>query len=129
VLTEARKNELRKEVRKIGIAEIRARLANPGVYDQFEAPYVRGLLEDYLNKRIKPKDIIMAVLTLISIITAVIFGNQYKQLLDNRQQIYNKAQVVQQYITTNNYNFPASVVEAVNDITTASGPTVTIKAK
>lgn len=124
MLTEVRKKELRNEVSKLGIAEIRASLANLGVYDLFEAPYVRGLIEDYLNKRVKPIDIIMAILSIISIIIAVIFHNQNKQLLDNRQQIYNKAQIVQQYITTNNYNFPVDIVEAVNGIATASGPTV-----
>lgn len=126
VLTEDRKKELRDEVKKLGVSEIRARLANLGTYNLFEAPYVKGLIEDYLNKRIKPKDIIMASLTLLSIISAIIFHNQNKQLIDNQQQIYNKAQVVQQYITTNNYNFPAEIVEAINGIRIASGPIVTI---
>jgi len=128
MLTEIRIKELNAEFKKLGIAKIRARLANKRPYNIWETPYVQGLIEDYSSKRIKPIDIIMAIAAFLSIAVAIIFGQQNKQLQNNKQVIHNEAQVVQQFITNNlnNYNFPSEVVKAIDVIRAVSGDTVTV---
>lgn len=127
MLTDDRMKELDAEFKKLGIAKIRARLANTGTYNIWETPYMKGLIEDYLSKRLKPIDIITIVFAAISILLAIYFGFENRQLQDNRQAIHNKAQIIQQYITTNNYNLPQAFIEAVDNIAIASGPVVKLQ--
>jgi len=62
---------------------------------------------------------------IISIALAMLYRNaesRNKQLQDNRQELHNQAQIVYQYVTTNNYNVPKEVIDAVKLITTGTAP-------
>jgi len=61
---------------------------------------------------------------ILGIILSLIFGLRNKELEDNKQQIYNHAQNIQQYITYNNYSLPETIGKELQSIEVASGPTV-----
>lgn len=121
---------IRMECRKIGLTKVRERLSEIGGYDVIEAPIVEAWVKEEKEKlagKIKPRDYISYGIALLGIVAAMIYGAQNRKLQDNRQQIYNEAKTIQQYITNNNYNFPPDIIEAVNVIATASGPVVQVK--
>ena len=47
---------------------------------------------------------------------------EIRQFQGNKQEWHNQAQIIQQYITTNNYNVPKNVIEAANLITSGTAP-------
>ena len=66
------------------------------------------------------------ILTIAFGVIALIFGNQNKILRDNKLKIHNSAQVINQYITNNNYQLPDTVKVQLENILTVSGDTARI---
>ncbi|MFA5337434.1 MAG: hypothetical protein WC330_03775 [Candidatus Omnitrophota bacterium] len=123
------REKIREECRQLGLTKVRERLGQIGIYTMTEGPVVRAWVkeeEDRLANKIKLRDYISFGIGLLGIVVAVMLGVRNKELEDSRQQIHDEAKIVQQYITNNNYNFPAEVVKAVNNITTVSGDVVVI---
>lgn len=81
--------------------------------------------------KITSKDYIGWVVAIICAFIAGDFFTQKQQLLtDNKklinitQEIHNSAQIMQQYITTNNYNLPTVIKENIDTISVATGDIV-----
>ena len=70
------------------------------------------------------KDYIGWIIGIFGIIVSIIYGMENKKLTDNKLQIHNSAQNIQQFIVTNNYNLPPTIEKEIQNIKMASGPTV-----